>query len=74
MLGPIGIGESIRKRGGGGYVAQSESKASSELQKYMSNSLIWNIQIAETYLFDPHAIYLLMIWQRKKQVCSCRES
>ena len=62
--------ESIWKRervgGGGGYLAQSESKPSPELrmahffiQKYMNNSLILNIQIADKYLFYPHAIYEL---------------
>jgi len=29
------------------------------IQKYMNNSLILNIQIADTYLFYPHAIYFL---------------
>ena len=50
----------------GGYLAQSESIAGSELrmahlfiQKYMNNSLILNIQISDTYLFYAHAIYFL---------------
>ena len=48
------------------YLAQSESKASSELrmahlfiQKYMKNSKILNIQIADTYLFNSHEINFL---------------
>ena len=48
------------------YLAQSESKASSELrmahifiQKYMNNSKILNIQIADTYLFNSHEINFL---------------
>ena len=51
---------------GEGYLAQSESIAGSELrmahlfiQKYMNYSLILNIQIADTYLFYPHAVYFL---------------
>ena len=62
MFRPIGI----RKRGGGGKGAKSKSKASPELrmahlfmQKYMNNSLILNIQIADTYMFSPQAIYFL---------------
>ena len=45
-------------------ITQSESIASSELrmshlfiQKYLNNSLILNIKIADTYLFNLHAIY-----------------
>ena len=52
------MGEILGRERDGGYVAQSESKASSELrmshlfiQKNMNNSLILNIQIADTYLF-----------------------
>jgi len=64
VICPIGV-ESIRKREkGGGYGAQSESIAGSELrmahlfiQKYMNNSLILNIQIADTYLFYSRAIF-----------------
>ena len=62
---PISRGK-VLGREGGGYLAQSESIAGSELrmahlffQKYMNYSLILNIQIADTYLFYPHAIYFL---------------
>jgi len=63
---PISRGKLLGRERGGGYLAQSESIAGSELrmahlfiQKYMNNSLILNIQIADTYLFYPHAIYFL---------------
>ena len=63
MFRPISRGKVLGRKRGGGYVAQSESIASSELriahlfiQKYMNISLILNIKIADTYLFCPHAI------------------
>ena len=66
MFRPISRGKVLGRERGGGYLAQSESIAGSELrmahlsiQKYMNNSLILNIQIADTYLFYPHAIYFL---------------
>ena len=58
MFRPISRGKVLGRERGGGYLAQPESIAGSELrmahlfiQKYMNNSLILNIQIY------PHAIY-----------------
>ena len=63
---PIRRGKLLGRERGGGYLAQSESIPGSELrmahlfiQKYMNNSLILNIQIADTYLFYLHAINFL---------------
>ena len=56
MFRPISRGKVLGRERGGGYLAQSESIAGSELrmahlsiQKYMNNSLILNIQIADIY-------------------------
>ena len=65
MFRPISRGKVLGRESGGGLFSSIRinswlrTKNGTFIQKYMNNSLLLNIQIADTYLFYPHAVYFL---------------